>query len=33
MALTPLEIQQRRFRTVFRGYDPREVEEIGRAHV
>ncbi len=26
MALTPLEIQQRRFRTVFRGYDPREVE-------
>lgn len=26
MTLTPLEIQQRRFRTVFRGYDPREVE-------
>jgi cell division initiation protein len=26
MALTPLDIQQQRFRTGFRGYDPKEVE-------
>jgi len=26
MALTPLDIQQQRFRVSFRGYDPKEVE-------
>ena len=28
MGITPIELQQQDFKTVFRGYDPQEVEHI-----